>query len=151
MADLLVLESFVSTTQLPYCSPGSSPLHLEMLHPYLRHYPDPQFANYTAQGLQHGFHIGFHHGSPLCTASHNHSSSREHPSIITNQFYAELQLGRLLGPLSQPMAALTHVSPKQGSNKCRLVVDLSSPRGSSTNDGISPSLCSLRYASVDNA
>ena len=32
-----------------------------------------------------------------------------------------------------------------------MIVDLSSPRGRSVNDGISSELCSLRYASVDNA
>ena len=41
--------------------------------------------------------------------------------------------------------------PKRHSDKWRLVVDLSSPRGRSVNDGISPALCSLQYASIDNA
>ena len=34
-------------------------------------------------------------------------------------------------------------------NKWRLIVDLSSPTGSSVNDGISKELCSLSYVSVD--
>ena len=33
--------------------------------------------------------------------------------------------------------------------KWRLIVDLSSPKGWSVNDGIAPSLCSLRYVTVD--
>ena len=41
--------------------------------------------------------------------------------------------------------------PKSHSDKWRLVVNLSSPHGQSVNDGISLDLCSLRYASVDNA
>ena len=40
---------------------------------------------------------------------------------------------------------------KSHSDKWRLIVDLSSPRGRSGNDGISSELCSLHYASVDNA
>ena len=36
-------------------------------------------------------------------------------------------------------------------NKFRLIVDLSHPIGASVNDDISPDLCSLRYASVDEA
>ena len=32
-----------------------------------------------------------------------------------------------------------------------MIVDLSAPKGWSVNDGISTSLCSLQYASVDNA
>ena len=36
-------------------------------------------------------------------------------------------------------------------NKWRLIVDLSSPKGASVNDGISSSFCSLSYASIDDA
>ena len=51
---------------------------------------------------------------------------------------------------------LVHVSPmglvpKNHSDKWRLIVDLSSPHDQSVNNGISANLCSLRYASVDNA
>ena len=35
-------------------------------------------------------------------------------------------------------------------NKWRMIVDLSSPAGSSINDGISDDLCSMLYSSVDN-
>ena len=35
--------------------------------------------------------------------------------------------------------------------KWRIIVDLSCPPGSSVNDGIDPSLSSIRYALVDNA
>ena len=35
--------------------------------------------------------------------------------------------------------------------KWRLIVNLSHPKGSSVNDGISPALCSLHYSSVDEA
>ena len=43
------------------------------------------------------------------------------------------------------------VIPKRGVNKWRLILDLSSPDGSSVNDGIRPDLCSLAYMSVDDA
>ena len=33
----------------------------------------------------------------------------------------------------------------------RLIVDLSSPKGASDNDGIEPEVCSVRYTSVDAA
>ena len=52
---------------------------------------------------------------------------------------------------------LVHVSPMglvpkpHQVNKFWLIVDLSHPPGASVNDGISPSICSLRYASVDDA
>ena len=35
--------------------------------------------------------------------------------------------------------------------KWRLITDLSSPKGSSVNDGVAPALCSVSYASVDDA
>ena len=41
--------------------------------------------------------------------------------------------------------------PKSTPGKWRLILDLSSPRGASVNDGISPELCHLQLASVDDA
>lgn len=44
------------------------------------------------------------------------------------------------------------VNPKKGRPNCwRLIMDLSAPRGHSVNDGIAKELCSLHYASLDNA
>ena len=44
------------------------------------------------------------------------------------------------------------VIPKSGKpGKWRLINDLSSPEGSSINDGIEPPLCSIKYASLDTA
>ena len=45
-----------------------------------------------------------------------------------------------------------HVIPKKHpSGKWRLIVDLFSPKGASTNNFVDPSLCSLTYASVEDA
>ena len=43
------------------------------------------------------------------------------------------------------------VIPKKQSDKWRPILDLSHPEGKSINDGVSPSLCSLHYARVDEA
>eukprot|EP00731_Ephydatia_muelleri_P016296 Em0009g720a len=43
------------------------------------------------------------------------------------------------------------VIPKGSSGKWRLILDLSSPEGASVNDGIDSGLCSLKYATVDQA
>ena len=65
--------------------------------------------------------------------------------------------GRLYGPIPSQHLPGIHVSPlglipkAHQTNKWRLIVDLSNPAGSSTNDGIDPTLCSLCYASVDDA
>ena len=60
----------------------------------------------------------------------------------------------MIGPLGPELAAKVHINPfkvipKGHSGKWRLIVDLLSPAGSSVNDGIDPSLCSLTYITVD--
>ena len=63
--------------------------------------------------------------------------------------------GRLLGPFQLGELQKVHISkfgviPKgHQPGKWRLIVDLSHPEGASVNDGIDPSLCSLRYVRVD--
>eukprot|EP00731_Ephydatia_muelleri_P006555 Em0003g803a len=54
------------------------------------------------------------------------------------------------------VSTMVHVSrfgviPKGSSGKWRLILDLSSPEGASVNDGIDSGLCSLEYATVDQA
>ena len=69
----------------------------------------------------------------------------------------EREAGRLLGPLPLPVARLVHTSPlglvpkSRQPGQFRMIVDLSSPTNHSVNDGISENLCSLKYASVDDA
>lgn len=73
------------------------------------------------------------------------------------QITAEKAAGRLLGPLPRDQSARVHTSPlglvpkSHQSNKWRMICDLSSPSGHSVNDGIPRDLCSLQYASVDDA
>ena len=43
------------------------------------------------------------------------------------------------------------VIPKGNTGKWRLILDLSSPEGSSVNDGVAPELCSMSYVSIDDA
>lgn len=63
----------------------------------------------------------------------------------------------LVGPISPLFHHDIHVSPislipkAHQVNKWRLIVDLSAPQGHSTNSGISSDLCSLSYASLDEA
>ena len=110
------------------------------------------------EGLNTGFHIGFssryiHPPSRVV----NHPSSLANEQIVQERITSEKEAGRLLGPVPNHLKPLIHVSPlglvpkSHQANKWRLIVDLSHPVGGSVNDGISPSLCSLRYASVDEA
>ena len=121
-------------------------------------HPDKKFAKHIYDGLSHGFHVGF------CSESigpprqvRNYPSALEHEHEVQRRITAELEAGRLLGPLSQHLTPFIHVSPlslvpkQHQANKWRLVVDLSSPTEASVNDGIAQGLCSLKYASVDEA
>jgi len=62
----------------------------------------------------------------------------------------------LLGPLTQKDMKGVQVSPfgvipkNHQPGKRRLILDLSSPRGGSMNEGISSQLCSLSYIAVDD-
>lgn len=78
-------------------------------------------------------------------------------AVVRSRIAAEVEAGRLLGPVPHLLAATVHVSPiglvpiAHQAGKWRMIMDLSSPAGRSVNDGISPVLSSLVYASVDDA
>ena len=87
----------------------------------------------------------------------NHPSSSANPQVVVERITAEQTAGRLLGLLMGDQTAGVHTSPiglvpkSHQSNKWRTICDLSSPSGCSVNDGIPRELCSLQYASVDDA
>ena len=68
----------------------------------------------------------------------------------------EREAGRLLGPLAQKETEGVQISPfgvipkSHQLGKWRLILDLSSLKGRSVNDGISRQLCSLSYLAVDD-
>ena len=85
-------------------------------------------------------------------------SATEHPEPIDRYLQEELRAGRVirLNGGEEGVSGI-HVSrfgviPKPHQpGKWRLITDLSSPKGSSVNDGVAPALCSVSYASVDDA
>ena len=156
MESLLALSAHQSPSTSLHCTSSPSPLNLGSLHPYLSRHPDPQFALYVFLGLRDCFRIGFSHSSPLHSSTHNHPSSGDNPNAVVEHFSEELRLSRIVGPVHQSLLGQVQVSPlglisKRHSDKWCMIMDFSAPRGRSVNDGISPSLCSLRYTSVDNA
>lgn len=57
-----------------------------------------------------------------------------------------------LGPAGRIHVSAIGLIPKPHQpGRFRLIVDLSAPEGGSVNDGVSPALCSLQYASVVQA
>ena len=155
--DLLALDAFPPHSQHPYWAPYTTPIHLPNLLPFLWRHPDQGFARYVYQGLSGGFRIGFDHQLVRLRARPvNHPSSLANPRIIDENIRVEVGAGRLIGPLPQRWSVRLHCSPlglvpKSHTGKWRTIVDLSAPRGCSVNSGISESLCSLSYASLDNA
>ena len=159
--DLLALES--SQPALAQSSAGElrqprQEAHLTRWRYYLDRHPDQEYAQFVWRGLVEGFRVGF--DPALCTprsAKHNLPSARDHPNLVAAYIQDERREGRLVGPLASQEQALVHTSPiglipkPHQVGKWRMITDLSSPRGSSVNDGVDPSRCSLRYASVDQA
>ena len=137
-----------------------TPIRVDRLLPFLASHPDQAFAAYihVHHGLISGFRIGFSRSATqLQSRSSNHPSALANGNVVQERITAELEAGRLYGPIPNHMVPLVHISPMglvpkaHQTNKWRLIVDLSCPSGSSINDGISESLCSLCYSSVDNA
>ena len=134
-----------------------TPVKVANLLPFLRRHPDQEFAAYIYDGLINGFRVGFNYNLSQLNPNHsNHPSALAHKHDVEERIAAELSAGRLLGPLPAHLLSLVHLSPiglvpKAHTNKWRMIVDLSHPANGSVNDGILSSLCSLHYASVDDA
>ena len=82
-------------------------------------------------------------------------SARKHPAVVSQYLQSECSKGRIHDPFPTPPGI--HTSPigvipkKHRVGKWRLIVNLSSPKGSSINDGIDPLPCSMSYVSVQDA
>ena len=143
----------------PVPTTTSSPLIQKNWVQALSNHPDQALANFVLKGIQTGFRIGFNHAhqaARLKSARKNLKSARDNPTVVQEYNDAEVQAGRLVPLPAHIDHNRIHVSPFRVIPKChqpskwRLIVDLSSPKGHSVNDGISEPLCSLRYPSVHN-
>ena len=119
---------------------------------YLKSHPDPAFAGFLRRGIRYGFRIGYNPYHPLRTTTRNHQSITANSEAVERYINSEIATGRLV-----PAAGPVHCSPiglipkPAQPGKFRLIVDLSAPADHSVNDGIPPELCSLAYASVEDA
>ena len=107
-------------------------------------------------GITNGFRIGFNYTSTLVPARRNMSSTKINAKVVDDYIQEELDSRRLITIPHDSIPGIQlspfGVIPKRGqSNKWRLIVDLSSPRGYSVNDGIDSSLTSVQYTSIDEA
>ena len=155
--DLLTLDLCRPLSETHGCQLGGracSPLIQSQWSALLTDHPDRRFAEYIVSGIQQGFRIGFNRQQQLGTSPGNRPSSV--PNIISEYLHREVILGRMvkLPPYFWPKnvhSSPIGIIPKKGKpGKWRLIVDLSSPESFSVNDGISRSLSSLTYCSVDH-
>ena len=129
-------------------------INLSLYIDFLKDHPDPQTVEFLVSGFTFGFRVGFIAGitpgrkMPL-------SSSKDVSNDISTAILKELNRGHTKGPFVTPPFEVFHLSPLGGVPKpdgtIRVILDLSSPRGSSINDGISKEAFSVRYTKFDDA
>ena len=108
--DLLELEDCkgCNSIQWPTCP---TPVVLSNWTHFLRSHPDQRFASYIQAGLSSGFHIGYsREGSTLRSARKNHPSASANPRVVSEHIRAEVEAGRLVGPLKESLLPLVHVN-----------------------------------------
>lgn len=131
-----------------------TPINIEVLGQLLHHHPDQETVSYVLSGFRHGFDIGYV-GVASNTRPRNLLSADQNPMAVTEAIARELVRGHTSGPFLEPPFEQFHCSPlgavpkKDGTH--RIILDLSSPKGDSINDGISPTAYSVHYSSFDDA
>ena len=111
-------------------------------------FPNRYLVDYVLDGLLNGFNIGFK-GTTKETRPKNLLSAINNKGQINKAIDKELLRGHTAGPFISPPFATLHCSPIGGvlkkDNSCRLIMDLSQPRGSSINEGIEKDEFSVKY------
>ena len=107
-------------------------------------------------GFSFGFDIGYR-GSPNSSLRvKNLLSCEDFPDIVDRSLEKEISAGRMIGPLAvlpfqdfqlNPIGLV----PKKARGEFRMITNLSSPKGSSVNDGILEDFVHVSYASVEDA
>ena len=126
-----------------------------MWRKFLQDHPDQDFVGFILRGIEEGFRIGANPESLLRPASRNMQSALQQPGIINEYLQSETQKQNILGPFPPHMPRGIHINrfgvipKKHQPGKWWLITDLSFHEGVSVNDAIDPSLCSLKYVTVD--
>ena len=130
-------------------------LNVSQFTPDLAGHPDRQAVVYVLEGPQHGFRLRFQPARRLKPTKKNKPSALQSPKVTDNHLATEVARGRVAGPFPSPPLPNLQVSsfgviPKIGQpSKWRLIVDMSSPHGSSVNDGIDSGEFSMHYIHLD--
>ena len=130
-------------------------LNVSQFTPDLAGHPDRQAVAYVLEGLQDGFRLGFQPARRLKPSKKNKPSAFQNPKVTDNYLATEVARGRVAGPFPSPhlpdlqVNSFGVIAKKGQPGKWRLIVDLSSPYGSSVNDGIDPDEFSMHYIHMD--
>lgn len=132
-----------------------TPVKLDWWKSALARHPDQTFAKYILDGLEQGFRIGFKYDKAVLKKV-SRNMPCPNPEVVDDYLAEELKLNRIIRlSAEESTGARVHCSPigiipkRNKPGKWRLIVDLSSPEGASTNDGVDKEACSLSYTSVD--
>lgn len=124
---------------------------ISMLHNY-----DPCLRDILGFGFTFGFDIGYR-GIPNSKLDvKNLSSSLEYPCVVDESLQKEVKAGRIRGPLDKLPFSIFQINPiglvpKKTSGTFRMITNLSSPKGTSINDGILDEFAEVSYASITDA
>ena len=133
-----------------------SPIRVDVLEELLTDYPCSLTRDYLLQGFTFGFDIGFK-GTfvDLHARPRNLLSALNSVDAVNEAIRKELERGHTSGPFSIAPFDLSHCSPigaaPKSDGSARLILDLSSPRGDSVNDGISQEEFKCKYSKFDDA
>ena len=140
-------------SSLPHLSP-STPVCIPNQVQELMNHPDHHFASDLVHDLQFGCRLGYQ-GPRYHRITPNLKSTLPHPNAVTEALMKEVSRGHTAGSfLSPPLPTLQcsplGLVPKKDGSWC-IIMDLSSPPGSSINNFISKEDYTLHYTTFDQA
>jgi len=143
------------TGTAPVSTLAHTPISVSVLKTLTQNYPNEADATLLVNGFTFGFRIPYS-GQRIGRFSPNHASAKRLPHVVSDKLAKEVALGRVAGPFPEPplhnlIVSPIGLTPKKQPGEFRLIFDLSYPAGSSVNDGIEQSLCSVEYAKFDDA
>ena len=129
-------------------------IHLHNWSEFLLAHSDQGFAAYIYFWIPHFIQLA----GPWTSASFEKPlSALANTHVVRDYIQNELEARRLVGPLDRSLLPFLQVSPiglvpkSHQTDKWHMIVGLPSLQGHSVDNGISPELSSLSYATMDDA
>src|SRR5438552_13951854 len=147
----------VSHSTEPLLPSVANVLRADGIADLLQTYPNQRFVDTLTSIALYGARVGFQGTSSGHIRRPNHSSAFAHPEIVMESIQNELQKGRVKQISSLPQDLFCSpigLVPKQVNgvqSGWRVIFDLSSPEGTSVNDGIPKEYGTLVYETLNDA